>query len=87
MESYNNWLTGTEEVLASAQLQELDLHILQRRVAEQKKLASNKEVSLQLLKVRAQKARLQVQKARLQVQKAQAKEARVARQASHQAQK
>jgi hypothetical protein len=40
-ESYNNWLTGTEEVLANGQLQELDLLILQRQVEEQKKRASN----------------------------------------------
>jgi hypothetical protein len=47
-ESYNNWLTSTKEVLASGQLQELDLQILQRQVEEQKKRASGSWAQLQV---------------------------------------
>ncbi|OBT78247.1 hypothetical protein VF21_02987 [Pseudogymnoascus sp. 05NY08] len=48
--SYENWLTGTKEVLASGQLQQLDLQVLQRQVEVQKR-------------VRAAKAELLAQKA------------------------
>jgi hypothetical protein len=88
-ESYNNWLTGTEEVLASGQLQELDLLILRRQVEEQKKRASGSRARLQVggELTAAHAHELRAQKAELQAQKAQAKEARVARQANNQAQK
>jgi hypothetical protein len=88
-ESYNNWLTGTEEVLASGQLQELDLLILRRQVEEQKKRASSSRARLQVggELTAAHAHELRAQKAELQAQKAQAKEVRVARQASNQAQK
>ena len=47
-ESYSNWLAGTEEMLAGGQLQELDLQILRRQVAEQKNRASGSRARLQV---------------------------------------
>ncbi|KFZ18658.1 hypothetical protein V502_04007 [Pseudogymnoascus sp. VKM F-4520 (FW-2644)] len=37
--SYQNWLTGTEEVVVAGQLQELDLRTVRRQVEESKKRA------------------------------------------------
>ena len=87
--SYNNWVTGTEQVLASGQLQELDLQVLQRQVEEQKKEKSKSRARLQiggeLTTERAHE--LRAAKAELLARKAQAKEARVARAAANQARK
>ncbi|KFZ23545.1 hypothetical protein V502_01970 [Pseudogymnoascus sp. VKM F-4520 (FW-2644)] len=87
--SYNNWLTSTEEVLASGQLQQFDLQVLQRQVQEQKKGKGRSRARLQVGgELCANKAHeLQAAKAELQAQKALAKEARVARQAANQARK
>ncbi|KFY39720.1 hypothetical protein V495_05785 [Pseudogymnoascus sp. VKM F-4514 (FW-929)] len=68
--SYENWHTGTEEVLASGQLQQLDLQVLQQQVG-------GKLCATRALELRAAKAELLAQKA-------QAKEARVAQQAANQ---
>jgi hypothetical protein len=46
-ESYENWLTGTEEVVAAGQLQELDLQAIRWRVEESKKRASRSRARLQ----------------------------------------
>jgi hypothetical protein len=84
--SYENWHTGTKEVLASGQLQQLDLQVLQRQVEEQKKGKSRSRALLQVGgKLCATRAReLRAAKAELTAQKAQAKEARVAQQATNQ---
>ncbi|KFY20436.1 hypothetical protein V491_03705, partial [Pseudogymnoascus sp. VKM F-3775] len=77
---------GTEEVLASGQLQQLDLQVLQQRVEEQKRGKNRSRGRLQVGgKLCATRARgLRAAKAELTAQKAQAKEARVARQATNQ---
>ena len=84
---YENWHTGTEEVLASGQLQELDLQLLQKRVEEQKNKGSRSRARLQvggeLCAGRAHE--LRGEKAELLAQKTRAKESRVARQAANKA--
>ncbi|KFY97969.1 hypothetical protein V498_01766 [Pseudogymnoascus sp. VKM F-4517 (FW-2822)] len=84
--SYDNWLTSTEEVLASGQLQQLDLRVLQKQVEEQKKGKNRSRARLQVGgKLCANRAyELRAAKAKLLAQKDQAKEARVARQATNQ---
>ena len=76
-------------MLANAQLQELDLLILRRQIAEQKKRASSSRARLQVGgELTAEGAHaLRAHKAELQARKLQAKEARVARQADNQTQK
>ncbi|KFY45855.1 hypothetical protein V494_00721 [Pseudogymnoascus sp. VKM F-4513 (FW-928)] len=87
--SYTNWATGTEEVLASGQLQQLDLQALQQQVERQKKGRGQGRARLQTggeLTVE-QAYELRAAKAELEAQKAQAKEARTAQQATNQVQK
>jgi hypothetical protein len=85
--SYTNCLTGTEEVLASGQLQQLDLQVLQQQVEEQKKSRGRSRARLQVGgELNADQAQeLRAAKPELEAQKAQAKEARTARQATNQA--
>jgi len=45
---YKDWLEGTEEALATGQLQELDLTILKRRIEEQKNKVVNSRLRLQV---------------------------------------
>ncbi|KFX87313.1 hypothetical protein V490_08346 [Pseudogymnoascus sp. VKM F-3557] len=84
--SYEKWHTGTEEVLASGQLQQLDLRVLQQQVEQQKRGRSRSRAQLQVRgKLCATRAlELRAAKAELLAQKAQAKEARVAQQAANQ---
>ena len=88
-QSYRNWLTGTEEVVASGQLLELDLRTVRRQVEESKKRASRSRARLQFggELLAAQAHELRAQKAELLAQKLQAKEAQIARQATNQARK
>ena len=85
--SYDNWACGTEEVLVSGQLQQLDLQVLQQQVEEQKRGRGKSRARLQVGgELNANQAhKLRAAKAELQAQKAQAKEARVAQQATNQA--
>ncbi|KFY70820.1 hypothetical protein V499_08940, partial [Pseudogymnoascus sp. VKM F-103] len=87
--SWGNWATGTERMLASGQLQELDLQVLQQQKQEQKKGKSRSRARLQIGgELTAERAyKLRAAKAELIAQKAQAKEARVARLAANQARK
>lgn len=88
-ESYTKWATGAEEVLASGQLQELDLQALQQRVEDQKKGKGKSRARLQvggeLTVTRAYE--LQAAKAKAEAQKDQAKEARTAQRAANKARK
>ena len=87
--SYRNWLTGTEEVVASGQLLELDLRTVRRQVQESKQRASRSRARLQFRGeiLAAQAHELRAEKAELLAQKLIAKEARVARQAKNRARK
>ncbi|KFY91522.1 hypothetical protein V500_04627, partial [Pseudogymnoascus sp. VKM F-4518 (FW-2643)] len=86
---YNNWVTRTEAVLAHAQLQELDLSILQRQVDEHRNRGRSSRARLQIrgaLIVEDARAQ-QAHKAAQAGQKEAAKEAQIARQAANQARK
>ena len=75
--SYNSWATGTEEMLASGHLQQLDLRVLQQQVEEQKKGKGKSRARLQIGgQLTAERAyELRAAKAELIAQKARAKEA------------
>jgi hypothetical protein len=86
---YKDWLEGTEEALATGQLQELDLTILKRRVEEQKNKAVNSRLRLQIGgAVTVEEAwALQASKTARETQKQLSKEARAARSAASQIKK
>jgi hypothetical protein len=44
--SYQNWIAGTEDVLVTGQLQELDFTILQQQVIEQREQRSKSRHTL-----------------------------------------
>ena len=85
--SYRNWITGAEELMATGQLQELDLRVVRRQVEESKKRASRSRARLQYggELVAAEAHELRAQKAELLAQKLAAKEARKQRQARNRA--
>ena len=86
---YNNWVIGTEVVLAHGQLQELNVSILQRQVNEHKNRGRSSRVRLQIggaLTVEDARAQ-QAEKAERAAEKEASKEARIARQATNQARK
>jgi hypothetical protein len=86
---YKDWLKGTEEALATGQLQELDLMILKRRVEEQKNKAVNSRLHLQTGgAVTVEEAwAIQTSKTARETQKQLSKEARAARTAASQIKK
>jgi hypothetical protein len=86
---YENWATSTEQVLVSAQLQELDFSILERQVMEQRNQKAKSKRTLQLggaLTVENAR-RLQARKLQKEANKMAQKEARVAKSATIQARK
>ncbi|OBT91681.1 hypothetical protein VE01_10332 [Pseudogymnoascus verrucosus] len=87
-QSYGNWLTGTERVLATSQLQELDLQAVRQQVKNSKKKQGGRGRLQYGGELRASDAyEIQAQKAELQAQKLAATEARKLSQAQHRAQK
>ncbi|KFZ19975.1 hypothetical protein V501_00373, partial [Pseudogymnoascus sp. VKM F-4519 (FW-2642)] len=87
-QSYSNWVTGAERVLATAQLQELDLQAVRLQAENsKKKRGGRRRGRLQCGgELRASEAyELQAQKAELEAQKLAAIEARKLRQAENQA--
>ena len=81
---YKDWLEGTEEALATGQLQELDLTILKRRIEEQKNKAVNSCLRLQVGgAVTVEEAwAIQASRTARETEKQLLKEARVARTAA-----
>ena len=76
-QSYSNWVTGAERVLAAGQLQELDLRAIRQQVKNSKKKRGGRgrlQSGGELLASEAHE--LQAQKAELQAQKLAAAEAR-----------
>ncbi|OBT75115.1 hypothetical protein VF21_05492 [Pseudogymnoascus sp. 05NY08] len=86
-QSYSNWLTGTARVLATGQLQQLDLQAVRQQVENSKKQPGRGRLQAGG-ELRASDARrLQAQKAELQAQKLAATEARKLKQAENRARK
>ena len=86
---YESWAAGTEQVLVSAQLQELDFSILERQVMEQRNQRSKSRRTLQIggaLTVENAR-RLQAQKLQKEANKKAKQEARTAKSATIQARK
>ena len=87
-QSYSNWVTRAEQVLAASQLQELNLRAVQQQVKNSKKKRLGRGRLQCGGKLRASKAHeLQAQKAELQAQKLATTEAQKLSQAVNRAQK